>query len=388
MKKVAIMTWYTYQNYGTVLQASSISFILKQLNYKPIMINYKPWGRLKKHNNPIVLFINKAVAKVYYLSKGNYNSKQKTMLFEEYKRKRIVETSRYNNFDELQSLNDIFDAIICGSDQIWSPLRYDENYFLSFVNDPNKMIAYAPSFGQTEIADLEIRKKIKFQLNRFKYLSVREIQGAKLINRLVNKNVPVVLDPTLLLSKDEWDFYAEVAKTNKLSTEYIICYFLGNSKKYIPYVEKLSKIYNMPFYIIPVKRNIQKSNLAVPFDIGPSEFVSLIKNAKHVCTDSFHGVTFSLNYNVPFTVFKRFSDTEINNQNSRITSILHTFKLENCLAEPLNLSEPIEISRYDFTNVNKILSELRDFSLRYLTRALNQEESISHNYLNKEKGIK
>ena len=372
--KAGIMTWYTYNNYGTVLQASALYYILKRFECEPFMIKYKPWGRIKKNQNIILIFVLKVISKFKYLSKGNYNSNQKKKLFNDFKNDRLQETPRCNELSELQSLNSELDVFLCGSDQIWSPFRYDDNFFLSFVKDPKKMIAYAPSFGQTEVKNVDVREEMKQQLVRFEYLSAREKQGAELIHKICEKEATVVLDPTLLLNAQEWDDYAEVNNVNKIKGSYMICYFLGDARKYEKYVKKLANLYDIPVYVIPITKQMKKSKCAVPFEVGPSEFVSLIKNAQHVCTDSFHGIAFSINYNIPFTAFKRFSDDEVDSQNSRIIDILTNFGLLECLVNPTTSPEIDKLFEYNYSKINTVLLKERDGSLNYLKTAL---ENIS-----------
>lgn len=371
-KKAAIMTWYTYHNYGTALQASALCNIIEKSGYMPSLIQYSP------HNyepipNKLTLkqFIKKAVKKVCELKNPSYYSDELNNLFTSYLNAHIKETSPCRSYSELYDLNSEYDVFVCGSDQIWAPICYDDKYFLTFAEDTNRMIAYAPSIGTEKISDPYIKDKIKQHISRFKYLSVREKQGAALIEKLTGKNAKVVLDPTLLMSAAEWDVYAETDKAQKITEkEYIICYFLGNSEKYMNYVRDISENMKMQFYVIPVTMKQKKSENAVPFEVGPREFVSLIKNAKYVCTDSFHGTAFAVNYNIPFSVFKRFSDNDPKNQNSRIFSILEILKLENRLADYTKKNTAQDWFNCDFTNANKLLEEQRKESLSYLKTAL------------------
>lgn len=119
-------------------------------------------------------------------------------------------TSCYKTYSELNDLNMEYDAFVCGSDQIWSPLCYDSKYFLDFVENTDKMIAYAPSIGSTKIDDSIIREKMFQHISRFKHLAVREQQGAELIKKLTGHDAKVVLDPTLLMDAAEWDEFASV----------------------------------------------------------------------------------------------------------------------------------------------------------------------------------
>jgi len=377
--KVAIMTWYTYRNYGTVLQASAIYNKIKELGYSPDLIKYMP--RPGRSNKTIMSLIKEVLIKVRGTISRSYCSKKQIELFAEYLNKKVTETKECDSYVELADLVYEYDAFLCGSDQIWSPLNFDEKYFLPFVSDSNKKIAYAPSLGVSRIDNPIIRGRMAEHISTFEHLSIRELKGAELIESMTGKQVNVVLDPTLLMTADEWDNFLNMEKAEKgISGDYIICYFLGDYKKYMGYVRLLSEKMRIPYYVIPVKQKQKTMKGQLPFEVGPTEFVSLIKNAKHVCTDSFHGVAFATNHKVPFSVFKRFKDNDRQNQNSRIFSFLSLLSLEGRLVNPKerNISSMVTC---DFSRSTEKLEKLRKDSLDYLItsleKATQQESKVS-----------
>ena len=183
--------------------------------------------------------------------------------------------------------------------------------------------------GLTKIDNPIVRDKMKKLIGRFKHLSIREQQGAELIRRLCDKNAKVVLDPTLLLSPKEWKTFEQQAvyETSLLPNKYIICYFLGDYTQYMQKVKEISNKLHMPYFIIPQFKLQSQDEHCVPFDVGPAEFLKLWSHAAYAITDSFHGVAFSLNYNKPFSVFKRFKEDARDNQNSRVVNILKLVNL-------------------------------------------------------------
>lgn len=369
MKKVAIMTWYTHRNYGTALQACATNHLVNQLGYAPSFIQYIPQRGAYQYDR--ACFQKRCKTKVKGILNPVYFTKEHEAKYAEFFSKRINQTNKCNSYAELHDLNAEFDAFLCGSDQIWTPLNHDDKYFLSFVDNPDKMVAYAPSLGVSEITDPLIRARMEKLIARFKHLSVREQQGAELIRQMTGKEPQVVLDPTLLLNPSEWDEVADTQSSEKITEEkYIICYFLGDANKYMRYVRALSAKLNMPYYLIPVTRQQKKSAHVVPFEVGPCEFVSLIRNAHYVCTDSFHGIAFAANYHVPFSVFKRFSDRDSGSQNSRIYNLLNVLQLQNRLCDYDNHTIPSDIIECDFTEANVLLEKKREESLQYLERAL------------------
>ncbi len=369
-RKTAIMTWYTYQNYGSALQASALYHTVQTMGYDPMFVQYPPQQPLTD-TSKLHLF-QRGISKLKYILNRPYNSAERSRLFTEYLSERTSESNLCVSYTELYDLNDQCGAFLCGSDQIWSPICFDPHYFLPFVSDRNKMVAYAPSFGSTKIDNPLIREKTAALLSRFKHLAVREQQGADLIKNLTGQDATVVLDPTLLMDAAEWDAYAQVEETPKLPCEhYIVCYFLGDPNNYMDYVRALSQKMNVPYYVIPVKVKENRNSHAVPFEVGPREFVSLVKNAAYVCTDSFHGMAFSINYGVPFSVFKRFKDNDPKNQNSRIFNLLQKFGLEERLEDPHNKGGLKRLPfTCDFSEAHQRLAEERRLSMGYLKNAL------------------
>lgn len=375
MKKIAIMTWYKYRNFGTALQCTALFSKIKALGYEPTLISYDTSAR--KYLFPerettlksAKAFINRR------LKKSSYVSKEKERLFSEYLSRRVNETELCTNYSELYALNSQFDAFVCGSDQVWTPTSFDDKNYLSFVDENKPKIAYAPSFGAVKISNEYQKPVIRGLLSRVDSISVREKQGAELVNELIGKKPPVVLDPTLLLDSSEWDSYAETDSCRKIEGKYILCYFLGDEKKYLKNVKKISQKLKIPYYVIPVMKKQQGNDRKVPFEVGPSEFVSLVKNAEYVCTDSFHGMAFAVNYNIPFSVYKRFSDNDPFAQNSRVYNLLDLLSLRE------RLGDDSYLKTMDYKGANEKLAEAREMSLSYLRNALAIEKKEKINYL-------
>lgn len=368
-QKVAIMTWYTYQNYGSALQASALYHVIERMGYEPDFIDYTPKGNVRDSVHST--FSERLIKRIKAKLNPVYISAERSVRFKNYMKTRTTCSARCNSYPELHDLNKRYHAFICGSDQIWAPNCYDSKYFLDFVDDPEKMIAYAPSIGLPDVENDTIRSRIADHIARFKHLSIREQQGADLIKRMTGQTAKMALDPTLLLESSEWDSYADVWNAEKLpDSRYILCYFLGEAEKYMGYVRTLSHRMQIPFYVIPQTAREKRSNHSIPFEVGPSEFVSLIKNATYVCTDSFHGMAFSINYNIPFSVFKRFSDNDPNNQNSRIFNLLKILQLESRLSGAQRKNEKDTEISCDYTLANEHLKALRIDSIRFLKSAL------------------
>lgn len=376
MNNIALMTWYHYNNFGTVLQVYALSEMLKRLGYEPSVINYIPddkhiWTIKDMLKNPRV-FTNKVVMKIKSAPKFYSNPDfQRDKLFDCFREKNITLTCSCNTSSELNALNSQFNAFICGSDQIWAPTVYNPKYFLDFVNNDSKMIAYAPSIGMSSISNEDIKEQMKKHIQRFKYLSVRECEGSKIIYNLTGQKAKVVLDPTLLLDKDKWNGLI----SSKLNMEvrnrpYLLCYFLGQSKKHWESASRIAKELDLEIVVVPVHQKDYKSKYRIIKGVGPKEFLELFSKAAFVCTDSYHGTIFSIIYEKSFITYKRFSDKNKISQNSRIHNILRLLGLESQLYSGSDKESVGNAKRIDFKAVNKVLEEKREESIDFLKDAL------------------
>lgn len=373
MKKVAIMTWFHYYNFGTALQVTASNYTIKKLGFQAEVIRYIPHARLitLPHRENINSYINK-------LNINKKNIKNQLCLdtvrekaFNEFLNQQIKLTKECKTASDLFKLNSQYDAFVCGSDQIWAPSIFNSKYFLDFVQNPSKMVAYAPSIGVDRIENKHIENCMKENINRFKYLSIREEQGKKIIKEICGKEAKVVLDPTLLLSSDEWD---KLAVPTGQKSPYILCYFLGNNEETWEHVKKLSEKANIPLKIIPIFCQDYERGYDVVNGVGPGEFIDLIRNASFICTDSFHGTIFSIIYEKPFYTYERFSNRDINSQNSRIYNILNLLGLEDRLIKDKSIVNDNALF-CTYNETKKKLEAEKEESINYLRSALNESTS-------------
>ena len=368
MKKIAIITITEGSNYGNRLQNFAAQSILKNLKFNvetlynyygklsKFKFTYKKIKRLCKYQiSPHILekFIN-SNDKIYFELKRN-------KAFEDFNKKYI----KFSKFEVSGNsislkLNSYYDYFICGSDQIWNPY-YSESaylYFLMFA-DHNKTIAFSPSMG---ISDFPQKMKINYikWINHIKFLSVREKSGSKIIKNLTGRGAPVLVDPTLLLNKSDWLKISKVPKC-KPKGKYILTYFLG---------EKLAENTDRINYIASknnlVVFNLLDENDINKYSIDPSEFIDLIKDASLVCTDSFHGIVFSIIMKVPFIVFER-KGKEVS-MNSRIETLLNLFNLNSRLCGNVDLDNNLFYINYE--GIDAIIEKEKLKSISYLKKAL------------------
>lgn len=228
----------------------------------------------------------------------------------------MTEETYYSN-SELEKADFDFDYYICGSDQIWNTYcpNYDDAFILRFAKGKGERLSYAASMGAEDIKP-SLRDKFAEELGGYKAISVRESGAVTVISELSKKSAVHVVDPVFLLDADKWN---EIAKENPIGKPYILLYFVkGDIPGMRDYVKKLKKITGLPIVVVNCNLREMKYRNIKCYDAGPAEFVSLIKNAEYVVTNSFHASAFSVIYRKKFMVFN-----DKANGASRISSLLN-----------------------------------------------------------------
>lgn len=349
-KKIGIMTWHYYPNSGSALQAYALQTCLRSLGYLPQIINY----RSRKFGVYSLKFRVKRTLK-YYLQKllnnNMFSFKRVYDPFLHFTTKYLYQTRLEQREENLASLCHDFDAIICGSDQIWAPNVFNPVYMLNFAPDNISKISYAASIGLNIIPD-NLRQSYRDYLQSFKKISVREQTGADLLKNNCNISAEVVLDPTLLINQCHW----KNLETTKIQTDgkFIFCYFLNANHGYTDLVQEYAMRHNLKVVGYSANQN-DASWITAPQDsMGPCEFLWLIHHSEAVFTDSYHGTIFSLLYHKDFITFERFANTDAICQNSRIYQLNSYFNFD---ARIIVASEcqRINIADVDFELLNELL---------------------------------
>jgi hypothetical protein len=242
---------------------------------------------------------------------------------------------------------------------------------LEFVPSGVKKIAYSTSFGVARL-HRSIQKHAKSFLKSFDWISVRENSGKVIVKDMIGRDIPVVCDPTMLLSIEEWNNY--VSPEPFIKGNYIACYIMGDSKEQRDFVKRLRKetgykvvgLLHGSTYISGDDEWVDEA----PYNVGPFEFINLLRHAKYVCTDSFHCSVFSILNNTPFFVFRRDSDNEETSANDRIYTLLSWTGLDNRLLYGNENIDNVLKLPLDYNIVNERVAERRKESLEFLTNAL------------------
>lgn len=372
LSKVAMMTWFQYHNYGTALQVVALSNVIRQIGHDVTIINYKAKGNpiVLKNGDVIAELCAKAVSLIKNHGFRSYNNNERKKRFLAFYDSFLAISKPCNLLSELQMLNEEYDAFVCGSDQIWSPACFDSHYFLDFVSDDNKKIAYAPSVGLLSIEDKYIREQIKQLTKKIGFLSTREENGSKIIHSLCGRDVKTVLDPTLLLGAEKWKaFYSDgLIREEK---PYMLVYVLGKNEWQWKEIYRIADELGLAVKIIPVFEKDLDRQGCIKIAVGPEEFLAYIHKADYVCTDSFHGLAFSINFHKPFTVFERFKAKDKINQNERIYNLLDQLHLRSRLFKDKSSYEMLN-EEVDYDDVDKKRQALVDDSIEYLTASLSK----------------
>lgn len=374
MKKVAILTLNGYFNYGNRLQNYAVQEVIKSMGFEvETILNNNRLRNKEKSVNSIGSRIRKVREKnlqdLYnslYIRVGKYLyrenlSETRTQIFKDFSHSYIAETDYTIADDNLPGeLGDKYDFFVTGSDQVWNPnfRKGSPIDFLTFA-PPEKRISYAASFGISKIPE-EYVENYREWLSEMAHLSVREETGAKIIKELTGRDATVLVDPTMMLTKEEWFSISQVP-TNKPMKRYLLTYFLGNiSRERMKQLKNIAKENDLEII------HLAQMNDKVPYLSGPSEFIDYINSASIFCTDSFHGAVFSILLDTPFIVYNREGNSS--NMNSRIETLLKIFQLECRSAE--NIQSNNQIFEIDYSHTIPILEKERNKALNYLKNAL------------------
>lgn len=386
-KKILIHTlFYKNYNYGGMLQAYALYHKLSTLGYECEELNYNQQmsGVLKKliyrgHRLVEIIrdpaYYKNAKKKVYIdkLARKKYVSEYSDILrkvFEIFMEKEFVSTKVYTP-DTIKKLHG-YDFYISGGDQVWNPEWTDRNFFFCGIED-GKKIGYSCSAGKSKFTNADTMKICKFA-NNMDVISVREKNLSEILNQENIKN-QIIADPVFLLTKDEWIQFAN-DKYN-LPEHYVFAYLLGDDPERRRNIRKFAEKNNLKIVSIPhvlryyIEADEEFADLKIR-DAGPKEFVSLIKNADFVVTDSFHGTAFSILFEKQFINFSRFKADDKRSLNARLKNIVEEYGIDNRLIL-VNDIENIMINQceeIDYTVCRKITEEKRKKALDFLKKAL------------------
>lgn len=313
------------QNYALINYLSEygeVKNIVREIGCMNELDGIIPEKPLKRISKKTYLFIKK-VAKFFVKHKDYVLEKERNKNF--YYFNEFIpmgeKLSPKTNFDALVSTYDYF---VTGSDQVWNPNFSGNGMFVNMLGfaPAQKKIAGCPSISVDELTENQ-KKEFKKYLSDFKALSCREQQGADLITEITGRECTGLIDPTLMLSAEDWDLVSRKPKWHDENRKYILMYFLGNiTNEYEQIIEVISQKYHLEIINMYDRKNVY-------YSCGPSEFIWMIKHCSIMLTDSFHGLVFSYIYNRPVRLFKR--KDSFMSMNSRMTNLINKLHLDNTI---------------------------------------------------------
>lgn len=373
-KKIGIMTFHASSNCGSMLQALALQDKVEEVTgIKPEMIDFSNEGQIELYK-PLgkIISIKKLIKNILLLPIYRKLLKQQKAFAQFMKYFNLTDKS-YKYTEELNELDGYYDYLVCGSDQIWNIKcpDADDAYFLCF-DTKSKKVAYAPSLGGANLAvvapDIE---KYKRYLDQIEYLSIREVNGKRWIEEITGRNVELVLDPTLLMTKKDWEKY--IPKGRIIQGDYIFYYAFHYSKEQNKIVKEISQKLKMPVITIDLKTWVLKGvflyGVKLSPEFGPSAFLNIISNAKLVLTRSFHGVAFSTIFERKFWMLGRLTNP---NGDDRAASILNQLGLTDRMISLEEIKTTDIMKEIDYKAVNLKLKALKENSFEYMKKAFSE----------------
>ena len=388
MKKIALVTCYFQHNYGSQLQALATQMICDKLGWpneticidglKPEINRAKYRYFLSRCLDIQTIRDKMATVRKIYAKKTNkeYATKLQSRdnLFSQFAQERFRLSPKYNSKAELGKNADKYSTFIVGSDQLWLPSNITADYYsLNFIPDDTDMrkVAYATSFGVAQLPAKQAKMARKF-LPRFDSIMVREESGKKLVKQLINRDVSVVCDPTFLFRAEEWNTI--IPQKCRINEPYILCYFLGNNPKQRSWAKELAQTTHLKIVQLPNLDEYIKSDEGFAdyplYDVDPLEFVSLIREAQFVLTDSFHCTSLSALFQKIFFCFRRYQNDSSVSTNGRLYSLLSNLNLsDRMLSAKESVKHCLQL-QIDYPTVNSRIEQMRLYSIELLKKSI------------------
>lgn len=390
MKKIGIAAVTYKDNFGSALQTYATQYILEKLGYDAKIFEIRGMHRsimIKKLLYYIGRFLDPVELK--YLIENLKSRLRKRVsvqgdlfatnmqvrhkMYSDFNKKWFKMLPSKSGFKGLKEQASEMDAIVVGSDQLWRPSNIVGCYYtLEFVPDNVKKIAFSTSFGMPELP-YKLHNHARRFLSRIEFLSAREDSGKKIVKDLIGRDIPVLCDPTMILDAEQWMHIQE--EKPFAEGNYILCYFMGDNPKHRDFAKKLKEktgyriigLLHGATYL-PADEDFADEK---PYNVDPSVFINLIRNAQYICTDSFHGIVFCILNSKNFFCFRRWSDNSKFSANDRLYTLLKWTGLESRI---LDGTENVNKCIDDQINFNEVLIKVairRNDTIDYLVKALN-----------------
>ena len=340
---IGVCIKYFHTNYGGMLQACATVALLEELGIDYELFQYQKKLTITEKVKSVPRLLNgillndkyealiKKIGAKMHPSFASKNA-ERIEAFKAFDQAHFTKLSPvFVGYEELCKGASRYSAVLTGSDQLWSPAGLPTNYYnLMFVPDDIGKVSLASSFGVSQIPWYQ-RERTKEYLNRIPHISMRENRGAEIVEELTGRNVPVLMDPVFSFDKAGWSKL--VPEQPVEWDDYIFCYFLGDNKEHRAAARKLAEETGRKIVTLRhLDRYVSADETfgdAAPYDVAPDRFLNILRNASAVCTDSFHGMVFSIIHEKQFVVFNRYNADARFSKNSRIDSLCENLGLSD-----------------------------------------------------------
>lgn len=361
---VGILTYHTGYNYGASLQAYALSSVIRKMGYSVEIINFEP-DRFKASREMITKHPKRMKEVIKIFSRIPYKKQlnRRQQLFDDFTNNCLPVSPLYKTEQEVIDHATDYDCIVCGSDQIWNLSQDDAPaanpiFFLNFPKNQRRA-AYAASFGKWVKEAPKHEETFLPWLKQFDAISVRETSGVDYV-RSLGLDCSLCLDPTVLLDAEE---YEPICSERLINEKYILLFSWSCPDDVIQTAKRVSKELHLPVYNIVPPPRAMFSGIQRKLDVGPREFLSMIKNAEFIVTNSFHGTAFSTTFEKPYV------SVVSGNPDLRMKSLLEQLGLSDHLVDKDYINVPAML-RTDYTSVREKKSALRKDSFDFLTSTL------------------
>lgn len=384
LKKIGIITYYyKSQNYGGNLQAYALSQVLieqgyaaEQISFPRVFTENRTVKRKRLFRRDLLKVCFRKFSYLMYRffarqeNKKHRIQERREKAFSTFNQKVIPHSEQIYAKETLPQSVEVYDIFITGSDQVWNFFGDTHSYLLDFVPSDKTKMSYAASIAKDSLSE-EQKDILRNSLKDYKAVSVREKSAAKLLEGLSPVDVQVVLDPTLLLTREDWD---KVCADRVIEKKYLLCYFLGDNRKERKLAEQFAKEKGLLLVAIPhtsgIKLMDRKFGDERLYDVSPEQFLSLIKHAEYVFTDSFHAVVFSNIYQKQYFVFNRSKNGEMSSRIVDITELFHRKDRFCAGQERENMQYITSLPDIDYTKANEDFEKIKQESIAFLEKNL------------------
>ena len=386
--KIGIIThYYKSKNYGGNLQAYALQhylghkYMVEQICYenitspkgkKELLAELGFWGFSKKCARYVLRRLKNTFQKRDSKVESLLEKRKKAILnFNQ----NIPHSTTIYSLENIAKAENQYDCFITGSDQVWHPSAVNEAYLLNFVKNKPKM-SYAASLAVSQLTEQQ-EERMRAALKSYKAISVREKNAVTMLQGVAAQPIQWVLDPVFLLGQDEW---SKLAVGELVTEKYLFCYFLGADKK----IRKLANAYaqkrNLKLVTLPhllggyrvCDKNWGDVQL---YDVDPAGFISLIKNAECVFTDSFHALAFARIFEKDYFVFNRQGNLSMNGRIYSLCELFNEWSHFCDSKEKLSLDYILKQYPIDYTKNFEEFKQKQEESFKYLHTNLERVET-------------